>query len=154
MIPALAGAEFVRKGVMHRNSFVCAPRVLDRHLRPRRGDSAVRDDLFLAGQITGVEGYVESTAMGLVAALQLFRVLQGSEPAVWPRETAIGALLDYLQTAKPQSFQPMNVNLGIFPPIERQGEHGRRKRLSKPERSMLYAKRSLEALENFLCMDR
>jgi methylenetetrahydrofolate--tRNA-(uracil-5-)-methyltransferase len=150
MIPALENAEFVRKGVMHRNSFVCAPRVLDYNLRPLKNRTAVRDDLHLAGQITGVEGYVESAATGLVAAVQLFSVLKGNEPPKWPRETAIGSLLNYLQNAEADSFQPMNVNIGIFPKIETAAGQGRRKKMSKPERTMLYAERSREALENFL----
>ena len=91
MIPALERAEFVRKGVMHENAFVCAPRVLDRFMRPRRCDAVVRDDLFLAGQITGVEGYVESTASGLVAALNMHALLAGLPMPEWPPETAIGS---------------------------------------------------------------
>lgn len=149
LIPALRGAEFVRKGVMHRNAFVCAPRVLDEFLRPKREGCAVREDLFLAGQITGVEGYVESTASGLVAALNLAAVLNGrTELPAWPDVTAIGSLLRYLQTAEPDSFQPMNVNLGIFPPLPPQP--GKKKKLPKPERSRLFAERSREALETFL----
>lgn len=149
MIPALREAEFIRKGVMHRNAFVCAPRVLDEYLRPKRGGRALRDTLFLAGQITGVEGYVESTASGLIAALNLAAVLNGrDELPVWPKETAIGSLLGYLQAAEPDSFQPMNVNLGIFPPLPPQP--GKKKKLPKPERSRLFAERSKEALEVFL----
>jgi methylenetetrahydrofolate--tRNA-(uracil-5-)-methyltransferase len=150
MIPALEKAEFVRKGVMHRNSFVCAPRVLDRHLRPLKNRKAARSDLHLAGQITGVEGYMESTATGLVAAIQLFHTLRGEEPPRWPDETAIGSLLNYLQNAEAGSFQPMNVNIGIFPKIGMEVGQGRRKKIGKPERSMLYAERSREALEKFL----
>ena len=153
MIPALAEAEFVRKGVMHRNSFVCAPRVLDCHLRPSKDRTAVRRDLHLAGQITGVEGYVESAATGLVAAIQLFYTLKGEEPPKWPDETAIGSLLNYLQSAEADSFQPMNVNIGIFPKIEAPAGGVRRKKASKPERSMLYAERSREALEKFIARE-
>jgi methylenetetrahydrofolate--tRNA-(uracil-5-)-methyltransferase len=148
MIPALRGAEFVRRGVMHRNTFVCAPLVLDPFLRPLREGRAVREDLFLAGQITGVEGYAESTACGLVAALNAHALLCGSEMPVWPRETAIGSLLRYLREAAPESFQPMNVNLGIFPPLDFSGA-GKRKKMSKPERSQAYADRSAQAMEKF-----
>ena len=151
MIPALAGAEFVRKGVMHRNTFVCAPRVLDAFLRPKKEGQTVRRDLFLAGQITGVEGYVESTASGLVAALYMAAVLDGraeENMLAWPRETAIGSLLHYLSTADPVSFQPMNVNLGIFPPLP--PRPGKKKKIAKQERSLLFAERSREALEAFL----
>lgn len=144
MIPALRGAEFVRKGVMHRNTFVCAPAVLDYFLRPKSG----RPDLFLAGQITGVEGYVESAACGLAAALNVCALIRGLEMPVWPRETAIGSLLHYLHTAEPDSFQPMNVNLGIFPPLEQPA--GKRKKMSKPERSQAYADRSAAAMEQFM----
>jgi methylenetetrahydrofolate--tRNA-(uracil-5-)-methyltransferase len=153
MIPALERAEFVRKGVMHRNSFVCAPRVLDYHLRPLKNRTAVRDDLHLAGQITGVEGYVESAATGLVAAIHLFGVLKGEEPPKWPRETAIGSLLNYLQTSEADSFQPMNVNIGIFPKIETAAGQGRGKKMGKPERALLYAERSRRALESFLASE-
>lgn len=151
MIPALAGAEFVRKGVMHRNTFVCAPRVLDALLRPKREGRTVRRDLFLAGQITGVEGYVESTAAGLVSAVHMAAVLMGREEGsmpAWPRETAIGSLLHYLLTADPASFQPMNVNLGIFPPLP--PGPGKKKKIPKRERSLAFAERSREALESFL----
>jgi methylenetetrahydrofolate--tRNA-(uracil-5-)-methyltransferase len=116
MIPGLENAEIVRFGVMHRNIYVNAPAVLDCHLRlkkePNRG-------LFLAGQLSGVEGYMESTAMGLVAGVNAARLLKGERMLQWPRETAIGSLLAYLQNAEigKKTFQPMNVNLGIFPPL-------------------------------------
>ena len=150
LIPALERAEFVRKGVMHRNTFVCAPRVLDAHLRPLKLGTAYRSDLFLAGQITGVEGYVESTACGLVAAFNLHCLRNGLEMPAWPRETAIGSLLHYLKSAEPVSFQPMNVNLGIFPKLELVKKEGRRKKPSKQERCQQYAERSLQSLEAFL----
>ena len=138
LIPALERAEFVRKGVMHRNLFVCAPRVLDGFLRPRG-----RKDLFLAGQMTGVEGYLESTAMGVAAALFLEAHLEGEPMPLFPRETALGSLLHYLGDARPETFQPMNVNLGIFPKLER-------KIRCRTERCQAYGTRSSEALEAFL----
>jgi methylenetetrahydrofolate--tRNA-(uracil-5-)-methyltransferase len=95
---------------MHRNVYVNAPSVLDDRLRIR--DSG---NIFLAGQITGVEGYMESTAMGLVAALNLFALYLEQDFPVWPRETAIGSLLNYLSDAEVKTFRPMNVNLGILP---------------------------------------
>ncbi|QTX31678.1 methylenetetrahydrofolate--tRNA-(uracil(54)-C(5))-methyltransferase (FADH(2)-oxidizing) TrmFO [Aminithiophilus ramosus] len=134
MIPGLERAEFVRFGVMHRNVYLCAPRVLDGALR-LKGE----EDLFLAGQIVGVEGYMESTAMGLVAALNVAARCEGRPFPLWPRETAIGSLLHYLVDALPATFQPMNVNLGIFPPLER-------KVRPKPERCRQVALRALEAL--------
>lgn len=139
LIPALRSAEFARKGVMHRNLFVAAPKVLDGFLRPRG-----RADLFLAGQITGVEGYVESTAMGLAAAVFMFCALRDEPLPEWPRETAIGSLLHYLKTAVTKNFQPMNVNLGIFPKLPG------KKIKKKTERSEAYSKRSMTALKKFM----
>ena len=138
MIPGLEKAEFVRFGVMHRNSFVNAPMVLDPWLR-FRGEPL----LFVAGQLCGVEGYMESTAAGYAAALYLHAFLSRGEAPRWPRETALGSLLHYLQDALPESFQPMNCNLGIFPPLE--------KRVKKrQERCLQIARRALEAREVFL----
>ncbi len=139
MIPALENAEFVRKGVMHRNLFVCAPEALDGHLRP-----VGKENLFLAGQITGVEGYVESTAMGLCAALFCFAQLSGKKLPEFPEETAVGSLLKYLKTAVPETFQPMNANLGIMPKLPGKKIHKR------AERCTAYAGRSENALRSFM----
>ncbi|ANZ45208.1 methylenetetrahydrofolate--tRNA-(uracil(54)-C(5))-methyltransferase (FADH(2)-oxidizing) TrmFO [Cloacibacillus porcorum] len=139
LIPALREAEFVRKGVMHRNLFVCAPKVLDPYLRFNG-----REALFIAGQASGVEGYMESTAMGLAAALFAYLQVSGLPMADFPLETAVGSLLNYLRGALPESFQPMNVNLGIFPRLP--GKKIRR----RTERCEAYAARSLEALEKFI----
>ncbi|MDO5116029.1 MAG: methylenetetrahydrofolate--tRNA-(uracil(54)-C(5))-methyltransferase (FADH(2)-oxidizing) TrmFO [Synergistaceae bacterium] len=139
LIPALREAEFARKGVMHRNLFVCAPRVLDGCLRFRG-----REALYIAGQASGVEGYMESTATGLAAALFACRHTQGLKAPEFPAETAIGSLLNYLKTALPGSFQPMNVNLGIFPKC------GTKKIRKRTERCEAYAKRAIEALEKFI----
>lgn len=138
LIPALKDAEFVRKGVMHRNLFVCAPRVLDGHLRFKG-----RDALYIAGQASGVEGYLESTAMGLAAAIFLCARLRGEAEPDFPKETAVGSLLNYLETALPESFQPMNVNLGIFPRLGK-------KIFKRQERCEAYARRSLDALDRFM----
>ncbi len=138
LIPALRQAEFVRLGVMHRNLYVNAPKVLDGALR-----LAGRSDLFLAGQIVGVEGYMESTSMGLVASLAMASLLRGAPFPSWPRETAIGSLLHYLSDARPDSFQPMNVNLGIFPQLER-------KIRSRNDRCQAVADRAEASLEDFL----
>ena len=113
MIPGLENAEFVRMGVMHRNIYVDAPRSLDGYLRPRGCSS-----LFLAGQITGVEGYIESTSMGAVAALNMYAMLNGLALPEWPSETAIGALLNRLKDDTNPKFSPTNANMGIFPPLE------------------------------------
>ncbi|MBP3836138.1 MAG: methylenetetrahydrofolate--tRNA-(uracil(54)-C(5))-methyltransferase (FADH(2)-oxidizing) TrmFO, partial [Pyramidobacter sp.] len=113
MIPGLENAEFVRMGVMHRNIYVDAPRSLDGFLRPQGCSS-----LFLAGQITGVEGYIESTSMGAVAALNMCALLNGLAFPEWPSETAIGALLNRLKDDTNPKFSPTNANMGIFPPLE------------------------------------
>lgn len=139
LIPALAGAEFVRKGVMHRNLFVCAPEVLDGKLRFRGHDA-----LYIAGQASGVEGYMESTATGLAAALFAYAGAAGLPDFSFPRETALGSLLNYLQTAMPKSFQPMNVNLGIFPKMSC------KKLWKRTERCQAYASRSAAAMERFM----
>ena len=139
MIPALKNAEFERKGVMHRNLFVCAPKVLDGFLRP-----IGFDNLFLAGQITGVEGYLESTAMGLASSVFMYSRLMGRDMPCFPLETAIGSLLSYLKTALPETFQPMNVNLGIFPKL------GGKKIHKRTLRCEAYAARSNEALSVFM----
>jgi len=138
LVPALAKAEFARLGVMHRNLYVNAPSVLDRGL-----GLALRKGLFLAGQIVGVEGYMESTAMGVVAALSMASCLKGGELPAWPRETAIGSLLHYLSDARPEKFQPMNVNLGIFPPFEKRIR-------SRTERCEAVAARAAAAFDAFL----
>ena len=138
IIPALREAEFVRLGVMHRNLYVNAPRVLDGALR-----IAGKEDIFLAGQIVGVEGYMESTAMGIVSALAMASLLEGKPLPAWPRESAIGSLLHYLSDAVPETFQPMNVNLGIFPPMENRIR-------SRTDRCQAVAARALKALGAFL----
>lgn len=139
MIPGLEEAEFARFGVMHRNIYVNAPAVLDPCLRFRDG----RRDLFLAGQITGVEGYVESTAMGCVAAAGMTALLRDAPFPPWPRATAIGSLMHYLSDAQAGHFNPMNVNLGIFPPLDR-------KIRNKVQRCELVAQRAEAAWAEFL----
>ena len=112
MIPGLENAEFVRMGVMHRNIYVDAPRSLDGHLRPKG-----KTDLFLAGQMTGVEGYIESTSMGLAAAIGMTALLRGQPQPEWPVECAIGALMNRLRDDTNSKFNPTNANMGIFPPL-------------------------------------
>ena len=112
MIPALAHAEFVRYGVMHRNTYLDSPRLLDRYYRLRK-----EPRICFAGQITGVEGYVESTASGFLAAVELARRLRGQPPVDFPQETAIGALALYVSNETVEKFQPMNVNFGIMPSL-------------------------------------
>ena len=112
MIPALREAEFVRYGVMHRNTYLNSPKLLDRYYRLKADPR-----ICFAGQITGVEGYVESTASGFVAAVELSRRLQGKPPVDFPQETALGALALYISNETVEQFQPMNVNFGIIPPL-------------------------------------
>ncbi|MDQ6738742.1 MAG: methylenetetrahydrofolate--tRNA-(uracil(54)-C(5))-methyltransferase (FADH(2)-oxidizing) TrmFO [Gemmatimonadota bacterium] len=123
MIPGLANAEFLRYGSIHRNSYVNSPAVLTPVL-------SLRDDarLFLAGQITGVEGYTESTASGLLAGINVARVLDGGDPVVPPPATMLGALYRYLREADPKHFQPMNANFGLVDDLD---EPVRDKRLRK-----------------------
>lgn len=137
MINGLENAEFVRLGVMHRNTSVNAPIVLDEFLRVKN-----HENIFLAGQITGVEGYIESTAMGLVAAINVANLLN-SKNYYFPRESAIGSLLNYLKTTDSKHFQPMNMNLGLFPEITQ-------KIKNKKERAKFYRERALNAIKNSL----
>lgn len=134
MIPGLENAEFLRYGVMHRNSFLRSPGLLDRHYRVIR-----RPDVFFAGQITGVEGYIESAASGLCAGIALARQLAGRESIDFPPETALGALSGHISEYR-GDFQPMNINFGLLPPLP---ERVRGKR----ERYTALAQRALERLE-------
>jgi methylenetetrahydrofolate--tRNA-(uracil-5-)-methyltransferase len=113
LIPGLENAEFVRYGVMHRNTYINSPVLLEPTYQSKK-----RSNLLFAGQITGVEGYVESASSGLVAGINAALLALGKEPVVFPRETAHGALAHYITTADPAHFQPMNINYGLFPPLE------------------------------------
>ena len=135
LIPALKNAEYVRYGVMHRNTFLDSPRLLDRYYRLK-----TQPRITFAGQMTGVEGYVESTASGFLAAVELSRRLRGLPPVDFPAETAIGALGLYVSNESVGSFQPMNINFGIIPPL---GYKVKGKRNKNAELS----KRSLDILE-------
>lgn len=131
MIPALRQAEFVRYGVMHRNTYLDSPRLLDRYYRVR-----TEPRLVFAGQITGVEGYVESTASGYLAALELARRLQGKPPIDFPQETAIGALALYVSNQTVEHFQPMNINFGILPPLGYRVKGKRNKNAALSQRAL------------------
>ena len=128
MIPALRNAEFVRYGVMHRNTYLDSPRLLDRYYRVKK-----EPRVCFAGQITGVEGYVESTASGFLAAVELARRLEGKPPVDFPQETAVGALARYVSNESVTDFQPMNVNFGIIPPLDYRvkGKRNKNAELSK-----------------------
>lgn len=136
----LEKAEFLRYGSLHRNTYLCAPNLLDETLALRT-DGRIR----LAGQITGVEGYVESIAVGLVAAVETAREIQGEPPVPWPRETAVGSLLHYLQSTDPDRFQPTNINFGLFPPLEKRVR-------GKRERHEAVYRRAVEALDPILAL--
>ena len=135
-IPGLARAEFVRLGSIHRNTFVCAPRLLNPFLELRE-----RPGLFLAGQLSGVEGYVESAAMGLLAGINAACRARGREPVVPPAATAHGALITHLTRSDPAHFQPSNVNFGLFPALER--------KIRKRERGPYRARQALALLDGW-----
>ena len=128
MIPGLENAEFVRYGVMHRNTYLDSPRLLDRYYRVKK-----EPRVCFAGQITGVEGYVESTASGFLAAVELARRLEGKPPVDFPQETAVGALARNISNESVTDFQPMNVNFGIIPPLDYRvkGKRNKNAELSK-----------------------
>ncbi len=131
LIPALKNAEYVRYGVMHRNTYLNSPRLLDRYYRVR-GNGRIT----FAGQITGVEGYVESTASGFLAGVELARRLLGQEPLDFPQETAIGALALYVSREGIADFQPMNVNFGIMPPLDHRVKGKREKNAALSRRAL------------------
>ncbi len=135
MIPALRNAEFVRYGVMHRNTFLCSPKLLDRFYADRRNPLVA-----FAGQMTGVEGYVESAASGYLAAVSMAARLQGREPVEFPKETAIGALGLYISDQRITEFQPMNVNFSIIAPLEKRIR-------KKAEKNLAIAQRSLAIID-------
>lgn len=139
MIPGLANVEFERYGQMHRNTFIFSPA----HLKPTLQFNG-RSDLFFAGQITGVEGYVGNMATGLLAGWNAARMIQGKAPLVLPETTMLGALCHYVTHASAADFQPMKANFGILPPLEGIAPRGKR------PRSAAYAARALADLEEFL----
>ncbi|PJN68943.1 FADH(2)-oxidizing methylenetetrahydrofolate--tRNA-(uracil(54)-C(5))-methyltransferase TrmFO [Bacillus mycoides] len=138
LIPGLENAEIVRYGVMHRNTFINSPNLLRPTYQYKQ-----RDDLFFAGQMTGVEGYVESAASGLLAGINAARLVQGEEPVVLPPVTAMGSMANYITATNAKNFQPMNANFGLFTPLEK-------KIKKKQERNEAYATRALETIQNFV----
>ena len=131
MIPALQNARFLRYGVMHRNTYLDSPRLLDRYYR-LKSDPRIA----FAGQMTGVEGYVESCASGFLVGVELARRLQGKAPIDFPRETAIGALGLYVSNESVTEFQPMNINFGIIPPLDHRVKGKRNKNAELSQRSL------------------
>lgn len=138
MIPGLENAEFVRYGVMHRNSFIDSPKLLN-------PDYSLKEnpDIFFAGQITGVEGYIESAASGIMAGINVVRRIKGENPLVLPRETMIGALTAYISGGCSGEFQPMGCNMGILPELPVRIK-------DKKQKYTVYADRAIEALDNTL----
>ena len=139
MIPGLEQAEFERFGQMHRNTFIASPKLLRPTLQ-----HITRDDLFFAGQITGVEGYMGNIATGLLAGLNAARLLADKPLITLPNETMLGALCHYITNASLKDFQPMKANFGILPPLELE------KRTGKRERGQLYADRAANVLNNYI----
>ena len=142
MIPALQNAEFVRYGVMHRNTFLQSPKLLDRYYADRRNPLVA-----FAGQMTGVEGYVESTASGFLAAVAMAAKVQGRQLPDFPKTTAIGALGLYISDETVENFQPMNVNFSIIAPLEQRIR-------KKAEKNLAIANRSLAVIEQWLAQEK
>jgi len=142
MIPGLEQAEFVRFGMVHRNTYINAPTVLRETWQTK-----ARDDLFFAGQMSGVEGYVESAASGLIAGRNAAAIALGEAPRVPPRTTAIGALAHYVSHADPRTYEPTNVTFGIMAPPPERPDGGRLKRV---DRKLAVAERALEALAEWM----
>ena len=138
MIPGLAGAEFVRLGQMHRNTFINSPTLLHPTLQYRE-----RENLFFAGQITGTEGYVGSTMGGLIAGINMARLLTGQPLLVPPRVSMMGSLLYYITHADPENFQPMKANMGLLPELDERVR-------GKQQRYGVYAERARTALADYL----
>jgi methylenetetrahydrofolate--tRNA-(uracil-5-)-methyltransferase len=139
MIPGLQNAEFVKLGFMHRNTYINAPRMLTESFQ-----SKTRSGLFFAGQISGVEGYTESTASGMIAGLGAWSLIHGYEPPVFPSETALGSLQRYVANADPNGYQPTNIAFGLIPPLDDPPR-------SKAERKRMLAERALSSLSAYLC---
>ncbi len=138
LIPALHNADFVRYGVMHRNTFICSPKCLNADFSFRENKN-----LFFAGQLTGVEGYMESAASGLIAGINAANTVLGKNKIVLPKETMIGALAGYISDETVSNFQPMGANFGILPELVDRPR-------DKKERGAAYAKRALEALDRYI----
>ncbi len=137
MIPGLEKANIIRYGIMHRNSFINAPKSINQYYQAKNNDK-----IFFAGQLSGVEGYVESIGSGLIAGINMANLVRGKRLIEFSHNTALGSQAYYLANSSEKDFQPMNTNFGIFPDLE--FKHG------KKQRKELYAKRSLEALEEMI----
>jgi methylenetetrahydrofolate--tRNA-(uracil-5-)-methyltransferase len=141
LIPGLENAKFLRYGQIHRNTYICSPKVLDDRLRMKEHPS-----IFFAGQISGVEGYTESIASGLLAGLYAAAIAHGEEPAAVPRQTALGSLVNFITQADPKHFQPANITFDLLVPLE---EETRRKVRDKKERHRMVCERALTAFDEW-----
>ena len=137
LIPGMEKAKFSRFGSIHRNTFICAPEILLPTLQMRNNEK-----IFIAGQLSGVEGYIESAAMGLLAGISSARLVTGKTPVIPPKTTALGALISHLTESSAKRFQPSNVNFGLFPPLE--------KKIPKKFRGGVRAELALEDLQAWL----
>ena len=144
MIPALHDAKFLRYGVMHRNTYLDSPRLLDRYYRLK-----ARPRIAFAGQMTGVEGYVESCASGFLVGVETARRLLGQAPMDFPRETAIGALGLYVSNESVTQFQPMNINFGIMPPLDHRVKGKRNKNAELSQRSLAIIEQLKQEVLNY-----
>lgn len=138
LIPALHKADFVRYGVMHRNTFLNSPKVLNADFSTKENKK-----LFFAGQITGVEGYMESAASGIIAGINACRVLEDKQTLIFPRQTMLGALSDYISDSSVKKFQPMGANFGVLPELENRPR-------DKRERGAAYSERAINTMERFI----
>ena len=139
LIPGLENAKFLRYGQIHRNTYICSPKLLDDRLRMKD-----RPDLFFAGQISGVEGYTESIASGLLAGIYVAAIAHGEEPAAVPRQTALGSLVHYITQAELKHFQPANITFDLLVSLD---EETRKKVRDKKERHRMVCERALEAFD-------
>ena len=131
MIPGLENAEFLRYGVMHRNTYIVSPLLLDDHYRMKENA-----DIYFAGQITGVEGYIESASSGMYAGISCACDVNGKDRINFSKRTALGALAGYVSSANPVNFQPMNVNYGIIDPLDKKIKNKEQKNLEIAQRSL------------------
>lgn len=141
LIPGLENVEIIRYGVIHKNIFINSPAALNATFQTK-----IREDLLFAGQLTGVEGYIESAAAGLMAGRNAARLLNGEAPIAWPRETVLGSLAHYITTADPKHFQPMNSNWALLPPLD-DALRGNRKKVPKDEKPGYFVERAQRALQ-------
>jgi len=141
LIPGLENARFLRYGQIHRNTYICAPALLDECLRLKS-----QPGLLFAGQICGVEGYTESIASGMLAGIYAAALVRGEQPAPVPRATALGSLMHYITHADPKNFQPANITFDLLEPLD---EETRRRVRDKKERHRIVCERALEAFDGW-----